>query len=72
MWANLFLLFCLSLFPFATAWAGHQHFAPLPKLVYGGVLLGSALAYFLLQTVIVAGEGGPNSPLGKALGRDPN
>jgi uncharacterized membrane protein len=69
LWANLHLLFWLSLFPFATAWMGENHFAPLPTAVYGGVLLCAALAYTILQNVIIADEG-PDSPLGRAVGKD--
>jgi uncharacterized membrane protein len=69
MWANLHLLFWLSLFPFATGWMGENHFAPLPTALYGGVLLMAALAYYLLQTVIVAQQG-RDSQLAAALGRD--
>ncbi len=49
LWANLHLLFWLSLFPFATAWMGENHFAPTPSAVYGGVLLMAAIAYWLLS-----------------------
>ena len=68
LWANLHLLFWLSLVPFATGWMGENHFASLPTAVYGGVLLASAIAYKLLQNQIVALEG-PESKLG-AVGRD--
>jgi uncharacterized membrane protein len=70
MWANMGLLFCLSLFPFATAWAGENHLAPLPTFVYGFVLLCAAIAYTILQTTIVHHEGGKDTALGQALGRD--
>src|SRR6187549_544805 len=53
MWANLHLLFWLSLVPFVTGWMGENHFAALPTAVYGAVLLCAALAYTILQTVIV-------------------
>jgi uncharacterized membrane protein len=69
LWANLNLLFWLSLFPFATAWMGETGFAPWPALVYGVVLLMAAVAYEILQTVIVATEG-KQSELAQALGRD--
>src|SRR5437868_705934 len=55
LWANLHLLFWLSLIPFVTGWMGENHFAPLPTAVYGGVLLMSAIAYTILQTKNVAG-----------------
>ncbi len=70
MWANLLLLFCLSLFPFVTGWMGENHLAPLPTAVYGAVLLAAALAYYLLQQLILAAEGGRDSALARALGRD--
>jgi len=69
LWANLHLLFWLSLFPFATAWVGENDFATTPVIVYGVVLLCAAIAFFILQTVIVRHEG-PDSPLARALGRD--
>jgi uncharacterized membrane protein len=69
LWANLHLLFWLSLFPFFTGWMGENHFAPLPTAAYGGICLLAALAYFLLQNVIVAAQA-PDSPLHTALGRD--
>ena len=69
LWANLHLLFWLSLVPFVTGWMGENHFAPLPTAVYGIVLLAAAIAYYVLQTVIVA-EQGENSKLQKALGHD--
>ncbi|MEY2341949.1 TMEM175 family protein [Acidithiobacillus sp. IBUN Pt1247-S3] len=69
LWANLHLLFWLSLFPFTTAWLGENHFAALPALLYGVVLLAAALAYWLLQARIIALQG-PQSPLRAALGRD--
>jgi len=70
MWANLFLLFCLSLFPLATGWAGENHFAALPTALYGLVLFSAGAAYWLLQTLIVAAQGGRSSELGQALGSD--
>ncbi len=69
LWANLHLLFWLSLFPFATGWMGENHFTPLPTAVYGAILLLAAVAYYLLQLAIV-GRHGPDSLLAKALGRD--
>ena len=69
LWANLHLLFWLSLFPFATAWMGENHFAPAPTALYGMVLLGAAIAYWVLQKVII-GVNGPRSELAIAVGRD--
>jgi uncharacterized membrane protein len=69
LWANLNLLFWLSLFPFATGWMGENHFAVLPTVFYGIVLLLAAIAYYVLQTVIVRLQG-PGSALAAALGRD--
>ena len=69
LWANLHLLFWLSLFPFATGWMGENDFAALPTATYGVVLLLAALAYFVLKTTIVAQQG-PDSQLAIALGRD--
>ena len=69
LWANLHLLFWLSLFPFFTGWMGENHFATLPTAAYGAVLLLAAVAYFLLQTAIVS-EQDPGSTLAAALGRD--
>jgi uncharacterized membrane protein len=69
LWANLHLLFWLSLFPFATAWMGEHHEAPLPSAAYGVVLLMAAIAYFTLQKMIVASHG-RDSVLGQALGSD--
>ena len=57
LWANLHLLFWLSLFPFATGWMGENHFAPLPSALYGGVLLAAAIAYVVLQQTIIAAHG---------------
>ncbi|MEP6626252.1 MAG: TMEM175 family protein [Acidimicrobiia bacterium] len=70
MWSNLLLLFCLSLFPFSTGWAGANHLSAVPTFLYGAVLLAAALAYYSLQRAIVAGEGGASSQLAAALGRD--
>ena len=69
LWANLHLLFWLSLFPFFTGWMGENHFATLPTAAYGGVLLAAAIAYYGLQTAIVS-EHGPESTLALAVGRD--
>ena len=69
LWANLHLLFWLSLVPFTTAWMGESHFASRPTLVYGLVLLMAAIAYFVLQSVLVA-AGAQNSGLQQARGRD--
>ncbi len=69
LWANMHLLFWLSLFPFVTGWMGENHFAPLPTLLYGIVLLMAGIAYFILQGRIIAAEGA-ESILRKAIGRD--
>jgi len=69
LWANLHLLFWLSLFPFVTGWMGENHFAPVPSALYGVVLLMAALAYWILAQAIISAEG-ENSLLAKAIGRD--
>lgn len=69
LWANLHLLFWLSLVPFGTGWMGENHAAPLPTALYGVVLLMAAIAYTILQTTILACQG-PRSKLGEAVGRD--
>lgn len=69
LWANMHLLFWLSLIPFVTGWMGENHFAPAPTALYGVVLLMAAVAYWILQRSILA-EHGRNSVLGKAVGRD--
>ena len=69
LWANLHLLFWLSLLPFATGWMGENHFAPVPSAVYGVVLLAAAIAYWLLQSAIIAADG-ESSVLRRAIGRD--
>jgi uncharacterized membrane protein len=69
LWANLHLLFWLSLFPFLTGWVGENEFAPAPVSLYGVVLLLAAIAYWLLQKAIIAQEG-RGSVLALALGRD--
>ncbi|MDB6029265.1 MAG: hypothetical protein JWM68_5488 [Verrucomicrobiales bacterium] len=69
LWANLHLLFWLSLFPFVTDWMGANHFASIPVALYGGVLLMAAIAYWILQRTIIS-EQGPDSLLAKAVGKD--
>jgi uncharacterized membrane protein len=69
LWANLHLLFWLSLVPFVTGWMGENHFAPLPCVLYGVVLLMAAIAYFILQQLIIASQG-PDSILKRAVGGD--
>ena len=69
LWANLHLLFWLSLFPFATAWMGENHFTPLPTAMYGVVLLMAGIAYVVLQQRIIAVEG-RDSLLAIATGTD--
>ncbi len=69
LWANIHLLFWLSLVPFATGWMGENHFAIVPTAVYGAAFFMPAIAYYLLQKAILRKEG-PQSTLAKALGRD--
>lgn len=69
LWANLHLLFWLSLFPFATGWMGENQFAAVPSAVYGGVLFMAAVAYWILQNTIISSQG-DSSLLKKALGSD--
>lgn len=69
LWANLHLLFWLSLVPFATGWMGENHFAAMPTAFYGGVLLAAAIAYYVLQRTLIRAEG-PVSRLKAAVGRD--
>lgn len=69
LWANLHLLFWLSLFPFVTGWMGENHFTPLPTAMYGGVLLMAAVAYAILVQAIIAAEHG-ESLVARAVGRD--
>ena len=69
LWANLHLLFWLSLVPFVTGWMGETHFAPLPTAVYGIVLLMAAIAYWFLQRRIIRAQG-VNSLLRRAIGGD--
>jgi uncharacterized membrane protein len=69
LWANLHLLFWLSLTPFVTSWMGASHFAPWPVAVYGAVMLLAGFAYFILTHVLIASHG-KESALAKAMGRD--
>ena len=69
LWANLHLLFWLSLVPFVTGWVGENHFAPVPTAVYGAVLLMAGLAYLVLERVLVAADG-DSSRLATAVGSD--
>ena len=69
LWANLHLLFWLSLFPFATGWMGENHFTAAPTVLYGVVLLMAAIAYYLLQQTIIRAQG-EGSILKKAIGSD--
>lgn len=69
LWANLHLLFWLSLIPFVTGWMGENHFGTLTLSMYGFVLLMSAIAYFILQRIIIKSQG-ENSVLAKAVGKD--
>lgn len=69
LWANLHLLFWLSLIPFTTGWMGENHFAPVPSALYGVVLLMAAIAYWILQRVIIASQG-PESLPQQAVGTD--
>jgi len=69
LWANLHLLFWLSLIPFVTGWMGENHFAELPTALYGFVLLMAAIAYWFLERAIIA-EQGRESLLASAVGRD--
>jgi uncharacterized membrane protein len=69
LWANLNLLFWLSLFPFVTGWMGENHFEALPSAVYGFVLLAAAVSYYALQQSIIATDG-PSSVLRRAVGKD--
>lgn len=69
LWANLHLLFWLSLIPFATGWMGENHFAPAPSALYGFVLLMAGVAYLILQQLIIASQG-PESILKKAVRGD--
>ncbi len=69
LWANLHLLFWLSLTPFVTAWMGENHFAPAPVALYGVVLLMAAIAYYILVRALLA-QDEPDSPLVQAIGTD--
>ncbi|MCA8968500.1 MAG: DUF1211 domain-containing protein [Planctomycetes bacterium] len=69
MWANMHLLFWLSLVPFTTGWMGENHFAPVPTALYGVVLLCAAIAYFILQGAMIRRHG-RESVLARAVGRD--
>jgi len=69
LWANLHLLFWLSLVPFVTGWMGENHFAEIPVALYGFVLLMSALSYYLLSRLLIKHEG-TDSMLGAAVGGD--
>lgn len=69
LWANMHLLFWLSLIPFTTGWMGENHFTPASVFLYGAVLFLSAIAYFILQKLIIKSHG-KHSILAKALGRD--
>jgi uncharacterized membrane protein len=70
MWANLHLLFWLSLFPFVTGWMGEDHFTTVPTALYGTVMLLAATAYYILQSLIIANQG-CGSRLAASIGRDP-
>jgi uncharacterized membrane protein len=69
LWANLYLLFWITLFPFTTAWVSEHYAAPVPTAAYGVVLLMAAIAYALLQTLLIAQQG-EGSLLAGAIGRD--
>ncbi len=69
LWANLHLLFWLSLIPFVTGWVGENHFAAVPTALYGFVFLMAAIAYWILQQLLIASQG-PDSLLKKAVGGD--
>src|SRR5260221_988529 len=69
LWANLHLLFWLSLVPFVTGWAGENHFQMIPAALYGVVLLLAGIAYVILQHLIIKSQG-PDSPLKRAVGGD--
>lgn len=69
LWANLLLLFWLSLMPFATAWMSENHFAQWPVALYGSVLLMTGFSYVILSRLLIK-EAGPDSPLAAALGQD--
>ena len=69
LWANIHLLFWLSLFPFVTGWMGENHFTKIPVALYGFVLFMAAIAYYILQLAIIKSQGS-NSILKKAIGND--
>ena len=69
LWANLHLLFWLSLFPFGTAWMGDSHVAPLPTATYGFIQMMAGVAYFILERTLIKAQG-PHSRLEEALGSD--
>ena len=69
LWANLHLLFWLSLIPFVTGWMGENHFGTIPVALYGVVLIMAGIAYYVLAQVLI-GHHGPDSALAKAIGRD--
>jgi uncharacterized membrane protein len=69
LWANIHLLFWLSLVPFTTAWMGEHVFEAVPTATYGASLLAAGLAWYVMQVVIIRAQG-PDSPLRRALGRD--
>jgi uncharacterized membrane protein len=69
LWANLFLLFWMSLMPFVIRWMDETHFAPMPTAAYGVVLALAAIAYILLERAIIVCNG-PNSKLARAVGGD--
>ncbi|MDC8446800.1 MAG: TMEM175 family protein [Nitrospira sp.] len=69
LWANLHLLFWLSLIPFTTGWMGENHVAPWPVALYGTVLLFAGFAYFILTRTLIAGHGG-DSTLATSIGKD--
>jgi len=70
LWANLHLLFWLSLFPFVTGWLGENNFTSLPSALYGAVLLLAAFAFYILQNLIISEQGGHQSRLALAIGED--
>lgn len=69
LWSNLALLFCLSLIPFSTAWFGEHALEPWPTALYGAVLLACAVAWYVMQSVIIRAQG-PDSKLRRAIGGD--
>jgi uncharacterized membrane protein len=70
LWANLHLLFWLSLIPFVTGWMGENHFVAFPNALYGVVLLMAAIAYTILKNSIISSHGGKDSLLAKAVAKD--